>query len=145
MSARGLAGLLLGMALLSGCAPAEGPEPVALDRVACARCRMLVGELRFAAQLRLASGEVLHFDDPGCLLLHRDGSEREAWLHHSSEERWLGLAEAAFREVRPTPMGYGLGAVAAGSAGALTPEQALDRVRALETARVASGQREVSP
>jgi hypothetical protein len=100
-------------------APSLEPAPVAWDRVACAHCRMLVSDPRFAAQLALEDGEVLHFDDPGCLLLWRAGSERRAlaaWFHDSASERWLAESEAAFASGAETPMGYGFAAIARGSA-----------------------------
>ena len=122
--------VLLGVAW--GCAQAEdGPAPVAWDRVSCAECRMLVGDPRFAAQLRTAAGELRFFDDPGCLLLHlahADVEARAVWLHHFSEDRWLRLEETGFVAHGPSPMGYGLGAAARGVEGALSPEAALQRL-----------------
>lgn len=96
------------------CAPSEGPEPVAWDRTRCARCGMLVSEPASAAQRRTAANEVLHYDDPGCLLvsLPQDATEGdELYFHHWEEDRWLAGAEVRFAEVASTPMGYGLAAV----------------------------------
>ena len=115
-AARGLA--LAGLVLWIACAR-EGPADVAWDRVACAHCRMLVSDPRFAAQLQLDSGEVLHFDDPGCLLLRRAALDREpraVWLHDSAGEGWLSESEVSFVRVPETPMGYGFAAVRMGSA-----------------------------
>jgi copper chaperone NosL len=116
--------------------PAAGPAPVAWDRVACAHCRMLVSDPRFAAQIQLADGEVLHFDDPGCSLLARAALARPvraAWFHDSASEAWLREDEVAFVRGAATPMGYGLAAVRAGSAaGALDAAAAL---ASLEAAR----------
>ena len=99
----------------------EGPAPVAWDRAACAHCRMLVSDPRFAAQLRRGSGEVLFYDDPGCLLLHRlelaDHRSR-AWFRDSRSEAWLGDEDVAFVRVAETPMGYGFAAVPRGTVGA---------------------------
>lgn len=123
----------LGLAWLAGCAP-EGPAAVAWDRVACAHCRMLVSDPRFAAQLRLESGETLVFDDPGCLLLaraKREGVRGAAWFHDSAGEGWIVEAEAAFVRGATTPMGYGLAAVrAAGAPDALTASAALAEIAA---------------
>lgn len=116
----------------------DGPEPIAWDRVACARCRMLVSEPAFAAQLQTRRGEVLPFDDPGCLLLHLEEEHPEVhaiYLHHRHEERWLPRERVAFVLSGPSPMGYDLGAVERGQAGALDWEAALERLRALEAAR----------
>lgn len=115
-------------------APSEGPAPVAWDRVACAHCRMLVSDPRFAAQLRLEDGELLYFDDPGCLLLGRAAESRRvvaAWFHDSSSERWLPEAEAAFVSGASTPMGYGYAVVPKGGApGALDAAAALAALEA---------------
>ena len=108
---------LAALLALAACAP-EGPAAVAFDRVACAHCRMLVSDPRFAAQLTLESGEVLFYDDPGCLLLdrvERARKTRAAWFHDSAGEGWLAEAEVAFVRGAETPMGYGYAAVRAGS------------------------------
>lgn len=132
---------LAALAVVACGAPAEGPAPVAWNRQDCARCRMLVGEPRFAAQLHTADGAVLHFDDPGCLLLHRAESPglevRATWYHHVREDRWVRGEHAAFVPVgEPTPMGYGLGAVEAGEVPqGLDAEAALAAVRRRESER----------
>jgi copper chaperone NosL len=114
-----IAALALLLASLA-CAP-EGPSDVAWDRTACAHCRMLVSDPRFAAQLLLESGEVLFYDDPGCLLLDRAArapSARAAWFHDSAGEGWLAESEVAFAPGAETPMGYGYAAVRTGSVAA---------------------------
>ncbi len=120
----------------------EGPLPVSWNRERCARCGMLVGEPAFAAQVQTPDGKVLSFDDPGCLLLHeaeQHPPRHAVWLHHHAEARWVRLEAAAFVAVeRPTPMGYGLGAIERGTApNPLTPAEALQRVRARDAARPA--------
>ena len=92
----------------------------------------------FAAQIRTRDGRVLHFDDPGCLLLAVDGGDLDpaaVYFHHRREERWIERREVGFVPVPTSPMGYGLAAVDRASPGALSPAQALDRARARETAR----------
>lgn len=129
--AAGLAGGVAVLVARSG-RPPEGPVEIAWDRQACARCNMLVSEPSFAAQLHTEDGEVHVFDDPGCLLLWRADHEvpvHATWFHHHREERWLRGEAVGFVETSPTPMGYGLGAVDAGPAGALSPEEALEHAR----------------
>lgn len=120
----------------------DGPVPVPFDRVACARCGMLVSDARFAGQLHTRSGEVLFYDDPGCLLLHaeeRADAVRALWFHAQDAERWIPAEEVAFARTDPTPMGYGLGARARG-------EGLLDRPAALAWARARdAGRREAAP
>jgi copper chaperone NosL len=119
----------------AGCQRRDGPEPIAFDRESCAYCRMLISDPAFAAQLRTEAGEVLDFDDPGCLMRYRQEHApraRAVWYHHLREQRWLREAEAGFVPVARTPMGWGLGAVDAGSAGArsLADAEAIVRARA---------------
>ena len=118
---------VLAWALLFRSRPARGPQPVAWDRVACAWCRMLVGQPAFAAQLLPERGEALFFDDPGCLLSYQRAHRprvREAWFHHLREQRWVEREGAAFLRAGPTPMGYGLGAVDRGTPGAISIDDA---------------------
>jgi copper chaperone NosL len=126
---------LLALAALGGaaCAPADGPRPIVYDREPCAQCRMLISEPRFAAQLETQAGEVLSFDDPGCLLAllaRRKPEIRALWFHHLHEDRWLDAEHVAFEPTERTPMGHGLGAVDAGSPGALSLAEAQARVAA---------------
>lgn len=141
--ALGLVGVAVGITLLrlgmwwAGALP-EGPEPVAWDRTACARCRMLVSEPSFAAQLQLLDGAVLEFDDPGCLLLYlheQRPAVHAVYLHHREEERWLDRDEVAFVPSGPSPMGYDLGAVERERPGALTWASALALSRSREAGR----------
>lgn len=129
--------------ILRAQAPPEGPVSVPWDRAVCARCRMLVSDPSFAAQLHTGSGDVLFFDDPGDLLLYLDDVDvdvRAVYLHHLEEDRWIPASDAAFVPAEPTPMGYGLGAVEVGEReDALSWEQALARVRDREEARRRAG------
>ncbi len=116
-------------ALVAACGPPAGPAPIAWDEEPCAQCRMLISEPGFAAQLRAEDGSVESFDDPGCLLARqRERRTREIWFHHLREERWIPGDRVAFEPVSRTPMGYGLGAVDAGTEGALDLEAARGRV-----------------
>ena len=116
---------------LAACGPADGPQPIVYDREPCGHCRMLISEPRFAAQLQTQEGEIQSFDDPGCLLAALEAhspSVRALWFHHVREDRWLDAAHVAFEETERTPMGYGLGAVAAGTPHALSLDEARARV-----------------
>lgn len=109
----------------------DGPQPVAWDRQSCAHCQMHVGDPAFAAQLHTRQGEVLHFDDPGCLLLYRHDRRPDVhavWFRHRSEDRWLSAEEVAFAPAPDTPMGFGIAAVDRGTEGAIPMEQALARL-----------------
>jgi copper chaperone NosL len=125
--------LALAAFVLAACARGEGPRTIAWDREPCAHCRMLISEPRFAAQLVSEDGEVRSFDDPGCLLADlaaRTPRVRALWFHHVREERWLPGAAVAFERAERTPMGWGLGAVDAGTPGALSLAEAQAQVAA---------------
>ncbi len=110
----------------------EGVRPVVWDRTACAECRMAVSERGYAAQLQTRGGEVLDFDDPGCLFLYLDANEVDVhaiYFHHVREDRWLPAARAVFVEAGPSPMAFGLGAEDLGAAGGLSFEAAREKVR----------------
>jgi hypothetical protein len=110
----------------------EGPRPVAWGEAVCAHCRMLVSDPRYAAQIVTADGEVLNFDDPGCLLRHLDDTrphDASVYFHHSREDRWLKAPAVAFARGDDTPMGFGLRAVDPGSAGAIDYAAAARAVR----------------
>ena len=135
-SAGRLATVHLALALAVGiaaCVPGGAPRPIAYDREACAHCGMLISEPRFAAQLETADGEIRSFDDPGCLLAELASGLPDArglWFHHAREERWLDASQVAFEPREPTPMGFGLAAVDAGTPGALSLAEARARVAA---------------
>ena len=114
-----------------------GVVPIAWDKEACAHCRMHVGEKGFAAQLQLADGRVLNFDDPGCMFSwlgeHTD-EVHATWLHHRTDDRWLRRDEVRFVEASPTPMGFGIAAVDASAPLAMRWEQAAQKIQAAKGA-----------
>jgi copper chaperone NosL len=94
----------------------DGPEPVAWDREACAHCHMLIGDVRFGAQLITKDGRVHNFDDPGCMLRYvaeYRPAVHAMWFRHVDEDRWVRGDQVAFRRVADSPMDWGLGAVGA--------------------------------
>lgn len=89
----------------------DGPVPVVWNKESCAHCRMAVGEPGYAAQLITAAGEVVNFDDPGCLMRYLDERHPQVhrlWFHHPREDRWLGPDAVGFLTAATTPMGWGL-------------------------------------
>jgi hypothetical protein len=114
--------------------PPEGVEPVAWDRAACAYCRMHVGDPRFAAQLQTEEGDVLNFDDPGCIMRYaneRHPRVRAMYFHDAREEDlWRPREQTGFVPGATTPMGYGLSATRRGAPGAISYEEAVARVTA---------------
>ena len=96
----------------------EGAVPVVWDGEVCGHCKMHVGDPRFAAQLQTTSGDVLNFDDPGCLFDYLQSHEVSAhaiYFRNYDEDGWLTGAEVAFLTVEDSPMGYGIRAVSKGT------------------------------
>jgi hypothetical protein len=108
--------------LARGRALPDRPQPVAWNQQACAHCRMAVGEPAHAAQLVTTGGDVLFFDDPGCLLRYLDERAphvHRIWFHHGADDRWLTDDEVGFLPGASTPMGFGLATTDRSTAGAL--------------------------
>ncbi len=115
----------------------QGPRPVVWDKTSCAECRMAVSEPAYAAQLQLADGTVLDFDDVGCLFRYLDAAAPQvhaAYLHHLREERWVSREEVGFVAAGPSPMDYGLGAVDRATEGGFDFDEARERVLAASRA-----------
>ncbi len=111
--------------------PPEGPVTPAWDEDTCAHCRMHLGEPGFAAQLQTKDGDVLFFDDPGCLFEWVDENAprvHAVYFHHLTEDRWIPDDRVAFVSVPRSPMGYGLGAVEEGERGAISLAEAREQV-----------------
>jgi len=123
----------LGVLVARAQRPPEGVEPVAWDRAACAYCRMHVGDPRFAAQVQTEEGEVLNFDDPGCLMRYaseRHPHVRAMYFHDERQDLWRPREQTAFVPGASTPMGYGLAATRRGAPGSISYEEAVARVTA---------------
>ncbi len=128
------------LAFLIACSrTGDGPVAVAYDKEPCGYCHMLIGEPKFAAQLITEDGDVLDFDDPGCLLRYvaeQHPHTRAIWFRDSQRDRWLAARDARFVHVPTSPMGWGYAAVDAATPNALTFEAASDLVeRSVKVAR----------
>ena len=102
--------LLLGGLLACSAAP---PQPAELDarHDACATCRMVVSDQKFAAQVVAPGAEPAFFDDIGCLATYLDGTQLpEGALAFVADHRtaeWVRADAAVFTRVASldTPMG----------------------------------------
>jgi hypothetical protein len=111
--------LWLLMSALAGCGgggDAWPPEPatVELGADACAGCRMIISDGRWAAQYRAAPGaEVERFDDLGCLLERHGGAACDpvgVFVASFADEGWV-RGDTGWVAMRPdlaSPMGHGL-------------------------------------
>jgi len=116
----------------------DAPVAVMWEKEACAHCHMHLSQVQFAVQLQTPDGAVLNFDDPGCYFLYLQDEQpgiREVWFHHSREDRWLRRSEARFVAAAATPMNLGLATVGRGEAGAMSYEEARERMAARQNER----------
>src|SRR5262245_29119636 len=112
----GCLALALAAAAVTGCTTrARAPEPVPLDRVECARCRMVISSDEGAGQIVSSDEDTRFYDDIGCLASDsaiRHGSG--AAFVHARSGAWIDAGTASY--ARPagarTPMGSGLAAFA---------------------------------
>ena len=75
--------------LLSACSktPETGPVEVKWDRDACERCRMVLSDRNFAAEVRGGEkGEIFKFDELGCA------------LHWLEEQDWKNDSISDYKE-----------------------------------------------
>jgi copper chaperone NosL len=137
--------VLLATVLLSACSAdsGTGPAEVKWDRNACERCRMVLSDRHFAAQVRyLPAGKerskVLQFDDFGCAALWlqdkpwRDDPQTQMWVADHRNGDWINARTASYVTRKMTPMEYGLGAQSDPAPGALDFAQAQAHVLEVE-------------
>lgn len=109
--------LLLG---LSACREKidTGPHVIHYGEDVCERCKMIISDKRFAAQLVDQKGKALKFDDVGCLSAYLKESGGEGGMPHFmyvtdfATGEWLDAGKAFYLlnpELR-SPMGYNIAA-----------------------------------
>lgn len=116
---------------LGGCGKSgwpEGMKEIVWDRDTCTRCKMVISDRRFAAELRGGpQDQVFKFDDIGCLVTWlaeqpwgRDAAAR-IWVadavSHGETVNWRDARTAYYIGGKTSPMGYNYGAVAKPQAG----------------------------
>lgn len=126
-------------ALAAGCAgePGSGPVEIKWDRETCARCKMVIGDRRFAAQTRDPAGKVWKFDDVGCAtfwLTQQSFDEQmpraEFWVSDYRGGNWLDARRAHYLEGKKSPMGYNFAALAEAQTDAVSYADARQRILA---------------
>ena len=112
--------LMLVVTPAAGCANRElSPEPVPLDRVECARCRMLISSDSGGGEIVSATEATRFYDDIGCLAgdsRARQGSAR-AFVRVAGGQ-WTDARAASYAEPADarTAMGSGIAAFATAAA-----------------------------
>ncbi len=132
------------LAVLSACSgdPGTGPVEPKWDRDACERCRMMISDRRFSAEVRgWPKGDrsrVYYFDDVGCAMLWldqqpwKDDPRVEMWVNDHRDGHWIDARKVWYVTGFTTPMEYGLGAQDEPAEGALDYVQAKEHVYKVE-------------
>lgn len=127
--------MLLSAALLAAC-PGGEIEPVAivLDEDGCCVCFMAVSLRKFAAETVTRDGHVDYYDDIGCLAARAQQGQlpenSRSFVTDYDTEGWLDAQAAQYVQAAglPTPMSYGLAALAGRPAAARLGQQYGGRV-----------------
>ena len=102
---------------LISCSNDTGLVDVKWDRDACERCRMVLSDQHFAAQVRGGpKNKAYLFDDLGCAVhwLNKQtwGETAKIWVTDYSNGKWLDARNAHYVPGQITPMDFEFGAVA---------------------------------
>lgn len=134
---------LVNLLALSACseAPQTGPVDVRFDRDICERCRMVLSDPRFSAQVRYVANNrsgVSKFDDIGCAVVWlqenklQNDKQVEIWVTDYQTRDWIDARKATYVKVGTTPMEYGLAATADSTSTGMNFEQAIDFILEVE-------------
>jgi len=98
---------------MAACATqARSPEPVPVDRVECARCRMLISTETGSAQIVPARGDTRFYDDLGCLAADWAAHQGEATAFVRTGQAWFDAGAASFAQPPAARTAMGSGFVA---------------------------------
>ena len=130
--------------LLSACSggPETGPVEVRWDQNNCERCRMMLSDPHFAAQIRYfpeaKRSRVMKFDDIGCATLWLKDQQwkvdpkTEIWVAEHSSGEWIDARKATYIRKKNSPMGYDLGAQAEAAPDGLNFAEARQHIEQVE-------------
>ena len=94
-----------------------GYEKVHWDRDMCERCKMVLSERKYAAQIvDPRSNRAYKFDDIGCAVLWLEeeripwAKEAKIWVTDARSGEWIDARRAKYTDDSITPMAYGVAA-----------------------------------
>ena len=111
--------LFLVMIFMLGCDTKidVSPKKVHWDRDMCERCKMVLSDRKFSAQvMNPSNGRNYVFDDIGCAILWFKENKIEwteqavIWVNDAKTGAWIDARKAFYDVVNITPMAYGFGA-----------------------------------
>ncbi len=130
--------------LLSACSgePETGPVEVKWDQNNCERCRMMLSDRNFAAQIRYfpegKRSKAVKFDDIGCAVLWlkdqqwKDDPKTQVWVTDHRSGEWIDARKATYIRKNNSPMGYDLGAQSEADAEGLNFAKAIEHIEQIE-------------
>ncbi len=111
--------LLMILTLFSGCEKRDknGLEAIHWDRDMCERCKMVISERKYAAEvINPENKRVYKFDDIGCAVLWLK-EEKKPWASRAKifvtdakSGKWIDAKKALYTDDSITPMAYGISA-----------------------------------
>jgi len=106
--------------MLSGCGESRKKGEAAKvhwDRDMCERCKMVVSERKYAAEIvNPENNKVYYFDDLGCAVLWLKeekipwADRAKIWVTDAKTGEWLDARTAKYTDDSITPMAYGIAA-----------------------------------
>ncbi len=130
--------------LLSACSsePVSGPEEVRWDRDNCQRCRMVLSDPHYAAEVRYfpegKRSKVVKFDDIGCAVIWLEQQpwasdiKSEIWVADYLNKNWIDARQAFYVRTKSSPMEYALGAQSRASADSVNYDGAIEIIKEIE-------------
>jgi copper chaperone NosL len=97
----------------------QSPREINFDRNVCVLCLMGLADPKYSAQSINTRGDVVWFDDLGCLIFWMEkpgwekfeGENAVSYIADSETGEWLKVEEVWYTFGKQTPMGYGYSAV----------------------------------
>lgn len=130
--------------LLSACSsePVSGPEKVNWDRDNCQRCRMVLSDPHYAAEVRYypegKHSKIAKFDDIGCAVLWLEEqpwskqTKTEIWVADYLNKNWIDARAAFYVRTKSSPMEYALGAQSKASTDSVNFNDAIGIIKDIE-------------
>lgn len=130
--------------VLSACSGEQetGPVDVRWDQDNCERCRMMLSDRNFGAQIRYypeaKRSMVVKFDDIGCATLWlkdqpwRDDPDTQIWVADYRSGEWIDAERATYIRQKISPMGFDLGAQAEADPDGLSYAEAVQHIEQVE-------------
>ena len=111
--------VFIAIVAFTGCSKKQsgGIEDIHWDRDMCERCKMVISERKYAAEVvNPTNGKAYKFDDIGCAVLWLKeehipwANKAKIWVTDAKSGKWLDAKTAKYTDDSITPMAYGIAA-----------------------------------